>query len=166
MGRKISNKSGSKIRLIADDVKIETYKSEVSHMLYEDITRKILEACFEVSNELGVGYLESVYEKSLLGALSQKGINARRQVKLKVKFREVIVGDFSIDILVEDKILIELKVASGLSKEMYAQIINYLKATGLEIGLLINFGNPKVEYRRFDNRFKSDNGNLLANLLD
>lgn len=134
-------------------------------MLYEEITKIILETCFEVSNELGVGYLESVYEKSLLVALRQKGLSAECQVSLKVKFRGVIVGDFSIDVLVENKVLVELKVASGLSKEMYAQTINYLKATGLEVGLLVNFGKSRVEYRRFDNRFGDENKNILENLF-
>lgn len=135
-------------------------------MLYEDITKIILEACFEVSNELGVGYLESVYEKALMVALIHKGVSARRQIPLQVKFRGVIVGDFDVDVLVEEKVLIELKVASSLSKEMYAQTINYLKATGLEVGLLVNFGNPKVEYRRFDNRFGGEGKNILKTLLD
>ena len=122
-------------------------------MLYEETTGKILEACFEVSNELGSGYLESVYEKALLIALRQKGLKAINQVPLKVKFRGEIVEEFFIDILVEDKILIELKSATALTKENYAQTINYLKATGLEIGLLVNFGTPKIEYRRFVNKF-------------
>ncbi|HLM00581.1 MAG TPA: GxxExxY protein [Pyrinomonadaceae bacterium] len=122
-------------------------------MLYEDITKKILEACFEVSNELGIGYLESVYEKALLIALREKGLKAENQIPLQVKFRGEIVGEFFVDILVEDKILIELKVVNGLTKEFYAQTINYLKATGIEVGLLINFGNAKLEYRRFNNKF-------------
>ena len=133
-------------------------------MLYEDITRKILEACFEVSNELGIGYLESVYEKALMVALSQKGLKVQRQIPLQVKFRGVVVGDFSVDILVEDKILIELKVVNVLAKELYAQTLNYLKATGVEVGLLVNFGNPRVEYRRFDNKF-GEKKNILNNLL-
>lgn len=129
-------------------------------MLYEYITKKILEACFEVSNELGIGYLESVYEKSLLIALRQKGLKAENQVPLQVKFRGEIVGDFYIDILVEEKVLLELKVASGLSKENYAQTINYLKSTDIEVGLLINFGNPKIEYRRFNNKFNEQTSNF------
>lgn len=137
-----------------------------THMLYEDITKKILEACFEVSNELGIGYLESVYEKALMVALIHKGVSARRQIPLQVKFRGVIVGDFDVDVLVEEKVLIELKVASSLSKEMYAQTINYLKATELEVGLLVNFGTPKVEYRRFDNRFGGESRNILKSLLE
>jgi GxxExxY protein len=122
-------------------------------MLYEDITKEILRASFEVSNELGIGYLESVYEKALLIALRQKGLKAENQIPLQVKFRGEIVGEFFVDILVEDKILIELKVVNALTKELYAQTINYLKATGIEVGLLINFGNAKLEYRRFNNKF-------------
>lgn len=129
-------------------------------MLYDDITKKILEACFEVSNELGTGYLESVYEKSLLIALTQKGLNAKRQVPLQVRFRGENVGEFFIDILVEEKVLVELKVTGGLNKENYAQTINYLKATGIEVGLLINFGTPKIEYRRFNNQFVEPKINL------
>lgn len=131
-------------------------------MLYEDITRTILEACFEVSNELGNGYLESVYEKALLIALRQKGLIAESQVPLQVKFRDEIVGNFLVDILVEKKILMELKVANALTKEFYAQTINYLKATGIEVGLLVNFGTSKMEYRRFGNRFNKQTGILEA----
>lgn len=121
-------------------------------MLHEDLTGKILQACFEVSKELGSGFLESVYEKALLVALRQKNLQAATQVPLLVKFRGVIVGEFYADILVEGKVLVELKAVSNLTNEHYAQLLNYLKATNLEVGLLINFGNPKLEYRRFDNR--------------
>jgi len=135
-------------------------------MLYEELTGKILQACFEVSKELGIGYLESVYEESLLVALQQKGLRAENQIPLKVKFRGVEVGDFYVDVLVEGKILIELKTAQNLTNAHYAQTINYLKATGIEVGLLINFGNPKIEYRRFNNRFlessKIDIKDILA----
>lgn len=129
-------------------------------MIYEDITKKILEACFEVSNELGFGYLESVYEKALLIVLRQKGLKAENQVPLLVKFRGEVVGDFFVDILVEEKVLVELKVANSLSKENFAQIINYLKATEIEVGLLVNFGTPKIEYRRFTNKFNDVKTNL------
>ncbi len=134
-------------------------------MLYEEITGKILEACFEVSNELNIGYLESVYEKALLVALRQKGLKAENQIPLQVKFRGEVVGEFFVDVLVESKILIELKVASGLTKVNYAQTINYLKATGIEVGLLVNFGNPKIEYRRFQNKFIESNKIDIKNLL-
>jgi len=122
-------------------------------MLYEELTGKILQSCFEVSKELGAGFLESVYEKALLVALRQKGLRAENQVPLQVKFRGEIVGEFFVDVLVENKVLLELKTAANLTNEHYAQTINYLKATEIEVGLVINFGNPKLEFRRFNNRF-------------
>ena len=125
-------------------------------MLYEELTAKILEACFEVSNALGIGYIESVYENALFVALIQKGIRVERQVSLKVKFRDVIVGDFKADMIVEDKVLLELKAVDTLVKEHYAQLLNYLKTTGSDVGLVINFGNSRLQYRRFENRFRDN----------
>ncbi len=122
-------------------------------MLYEELTGKILEACFEVSNELGVGYIESVYEKALQVALIQKGLSVERQLPLKVSFRGVMVGDFSADMIVEGKVLLELKAVDAFSNRHFAQLLNYLKATGIEVGMVINFGTPKIQYRRFNNRF-------------
>jgi GxxExxY protein len=122
-------------------------------MLYEKLTKIILESCFEVSNELGIGFVESVYQNALLISLRQKGLKAEKEVVLKVKFRNVTVGEFKVDILVEDKVIIELKAVNALVSEHKAQTINYLKASEIEVGLLVNFGNPKIEYRRFDNKF-------------
>ncbi len=117
-------------------------------LLEKDLTEKIIGACFEVSNELGVGFLEGVYEKALIIALADKEIDATAQSPLKVLFRDKVVGDFYADILVEDKVIIELKAVKALSPEHEAQIINYLKATGIKVGLLINFAKPKLEWRR------------------
>lgn len=118
-------------------------------MEYQEITRKIIGCSFEVINELGSGFLESVYEKALLIALSDAGLKAVGQERLSVSFREQTVGDFVADIIVEDSVLIELKAVKTILPEHQAQIINYLKATGIDVGLLINFGNPQLEYRRF-----------------
>ena len=117
-------------------------------MLHEELTSQILEACFEVSNELGSRFLESVYEKSLMIALSHKNIAAIAQVPMKVKFRGAIVGDFFADLLVESEFIVELKAVARILSEHKAQVINYLNATGIEVGLLVNFGNPKLEYYR------------------
>lgn len=117
-------------------------------MIHQELTKKILEACFEVSNELGAGFLESVYEKALIVALGQKGLAVRSQVPLKVKFRNIIVGEFLADLMVNELVVVELKAVSRILAEHKAQVINYLKATGIEIGLLVNFGNPKLEYYR------------------
>ena len=117
-------------------------------MLHEELTSKILEACFEVINELGAGFLESVYENALLVALTHKNIQTESQVPLCVEFRGQEIGRFCADILVEGKVLLELKAVKQLLPEHQAQVINYLHATGIDVGLLINFGNPKLEYKR------------------
>ena len=118
-------------------------------LLHEELTRNILAACFEVSNELGAGFLESVYEKARLIALRQKGLDAEAQVPITISFRGQNVGQFYADIQVEKQVIIELKAVTSLMPEHKAQLINYLKAAGIEVGLLVNFGNPKLEYRRY-----------------
>lgn len=115
---------------------------------HEEITRKIIEACYEVANELGAGFLESVYEKALLVAVEEKGLRAESQVPLKVAFRGRKVGEFYADVVVEGKVVVEVKAVKKLLSEHQAQVINYLKATGMEVGLLVNFGLPKVEIKR------------------
>lgn len=119
-----------------------------------EITEQILSACFEVSNELGHGFLESVYERSLLVALAHKGLKAESQVPLQVDFRGQKVGEFFADIVVEGRILLELKAVKAVASDHIAQVLNYLKATGIEVGLLVNFGSPRLEYRRFENRLR------------
>ena len=117
-------------------------------MKHEEITKAVIGCAFEVINELGAGFLESVYEKALLLALRQKGLSAIPQHPVKVMFRAECVGDFYADILVENEVLVELKAVKAIAPEHQAQVINYLNATGIEVGLLINFGNPKLEYKR------------------
>ena len=120
-----------------------------SGLKHEQITKSVIGCAFEVINELGAGFLESVYEKALLLALRQKGLSAISQHPVKVLFRGECVGDFYADIFVEEKVIVELKAVKAVAPENQAQIINYLNATGIEVGLLINFGNPKLEYKRF-----------------
>ena len=116
------------------------------------LTGIIIGCAFQVSNELGVGFLESVYEKAMLVALKDEGITAVSQKPVEVTFRGQAVGTFFADLLVEDKVTVELKAAKAIAPEHQAQIINYLKATGIEVGLLTKFGNPKLEYKRFTRR--------------
>ncbi len=120
---------------------------------FAPLTAQILESAFEVSNELGVGFLESVYEGALFIALTDKNLRVERQVPIKVRFRNQLIGQFIADLLVEDQIIVELKAVKTLASEHSAQVLNYLKATGKPVAMLINFGSPKLEYRRFDNRF-------------
>lgn len=124
-------------------------------MRHEDITSSVIGCAFEVINELGAGFLESVYEKALLLALRHKGLSAVSQSPIRVLFRGENVGDFHADILVEGKVVVELKAVKVIASEHQAQVINYLNATGIEVGLLINFGNPRLEYRRFTRNIRS-----------
>jgi GxxExxY protein len=96
---------------------------------------------------------EFVYEKALLVALCDKGLSVERQVPLKVAFRDVVVGEFFADILVEGKIILELKSVKGLLPVHVSQVLNYLRSSKIQTGLLINFGQSRLEYRRFNNRF-------------
>lgn len=112
------------------------------------MTGSIIGVCYEVSNELGAGFLESVYQKALVLALIQKGFDVVEQPPLEVRFRGVVVGRFYPDLIVNNKVILELKAVNELIPEHTAQLINYLKATGYDTGLLVNFGRPKVECRR------------------
>jgi len=132
-------------------------------MKSHELTEVILGACFEVVNELGAGFVESVYENALLLALHQKKITAKSQVPIVVEFRGEKVGHFIADLLVEDEIIVELKAVKTLAPEHLAQTINYLKATGLETALLVNFGNKKIEYRRLHNKIEKLNGDKFDN---
>jgi GxxExxY protein len=119
---------------------------------HEEITQAIIGAAFDVINELGSGFLESVYEKAMLVALRQKGLDVLAQHPVKVMFRGHCVGDFYADLFVAGKVIVELKAVKAIAPEHQAQTINYLNATGIEVGLLINFGQPKLEYKRFTRR--------------
>src|SRR5438552_17839712 len=123
---------------------------------HSEITDKIIKVFFEVYNELGHGFLESVYERSLEIALNFLGLRVVRQIEIPVWFRGKPVGDFTADVLVEDCVLLELKAARALDSSHQAQLLNYLRATEIEVGLLLNFG-LKLEFKRliFDNPRKS-----------
>ena len=108
----------------------------------------MLGAVFEVSNTLGAGFLEKVYERALLMELSLRGIKAVPQQSFDVKYKGRAVGEYFADILVEDILVIELKCVERLANEHMAQCINYLKASGRALCLLINFQKPKVEWKR------------------
>ncbi len=115
--------------------------------LFADTTKKIINCFYKVHDELGNGFLESVYEKSLMIELSNAGLNAVNQKGLAVYYKHQLVGDFKSDIIVEDKILIEIKAVNKLASNHEAQLINYLKATKIKLGLLVNFGE-KLEFKR------------------
>ncbi|SMO81015.1 GxxExxY protein [Gracilimonas mengyeensis] len=122
-------------------------------MKHEELTEKIIECFYSVYNRLGYGFLENVYEKAMLIELKRIGLKAVRQFPISVSYRDQNVGEYFADILVENKVILELKTVRKLDKEHEYQLINYLKATDIEVGLLFNFGR-KPEFRRkvFSNR--------------
>ena len=113
-----------------------------------ELTKKIIGCAFKVYNKLGFGFLESVYEKSLLFELQREGLHAKAQEPIKVYYDNMVVGDFVADIIVNNKVLVELKSVIKLNKAHEVQLVNYLTATKIDIGLLINFGEEKVEVKR------------------
>ena len=103
---------------------------------------------YTVSNTLGIGFVEKVYENALAHTTRKSGLSVIQQYPIKVAYDGIVVGEFAADLLVENRVLVELKAVSMLKEEHTAQALNYLRATGLEICLLINFGRPKVEIKR------------------
>ena len=116
-------------------------------ILYKDLSDKVIKCFYIVYDELGGGFLESVYEKSLKIELEDMGIASENQKSVDVYYKNKLVGDFRADIVAEEKILIEIKAVSRLLPLHEAQLLNYLKATGIRIGLLVNFGE-RLEFRR------------------
>jgi GxxExxY protein len=114
-----------------------------------DLTYKINGAIFKVNKVLGIGFLEKVYENALLIELRNIGLNAKAQVPINVKYEGEIVGEYFADIVVEDKVVLELKAVVYLEKIHEAQLLNYLNATEYNIGLLVNFTYPKAIIKRF-----------------
>ena len=117
-------------------------------MNIDDITYQIRGAIFEVNRILGHGFLEKVYEKALMLELSSRGLSVANQVPLKVTYKEEIVGEYFADLLVEGRVIVEIKAVKHLLKEHQAQLLNYLKATGIHVGLLVNFTKNKAEIKR------------------
>jgi GxxExxY protein len=108
--------------------------------IHSDVTEKIISCAYDVYNKLGFGFLEKVYENALMIKLGEKGLSASQQSPVNVTFEGTLVGEYFADILVDNKVIVELKAVSELSKIHEVQLVNYLKATGIKIGLLINFG--------------------------
>jgi GxxExxY protein len=136
-------------------------KPNENNYLYSDLTKEIISAAFNVFDTLGFGFMESVYEKALFHQLNKKGLLTIRQKAISVHFDEVLVGDFRADIIVEDKVIIEVKAVEKLHEIHEVQLVNYLKATDIEVGLLINFGK-KIQFKRkiFTNDLKNPNPRL------
>ena len=118
-------------------------------MKEDELTYEINGTVYEVNKVLGPGFLEKVYENALLHELRNRGFRAENQVPITVEYKGAVVGEFFADILVEDKVILEIKAVERLLKAHEAQILNYLKATGKKVGMLINFTHPRAEIKRF-----------------
>jgi len=121
-------------------------------MKYQELTENIIKAAYTVHNTLGYGFLEKVYQNALVIELAKRGIKADSEKPIKVFYEGQIVGDYLCDLIVDDKVILELKAVRELNDIHEVQLVNYLKATGVEVGLLINFGpSVKIKRRVFDN---------------
>ncbi len=119
----------------------------MNELLHKDLTGAILKLFYEVYNELGYGFLEKVYQNALFHELKAKGYEVEVQKRITVYYKEIVVGEYFADIIVNNCVILELKAAENLSKEHHFQLINYLKGTDCEVGLLLNFGK-KPEFIR------------------
>ena|SRR3989304_1101134 len=118
-----------------------------------EITEKIIGCAYQVANSLGCGFLEKVYENAVAHELRKAGLTTEQQRSIQVRYDGAVVGDYVADLLVEGSVLVELKAVKSLDDIHFSQCVNYLKATGLKVCLLINFGAPKVQIKRLVNRF-------------
>jgi GxxExxY protein len=117
-------------------------------MVDEDLTGKVIGCAMDVHRELGPGYLEKVYENALAFAIQSCGLSVDQQVAIPAHFRGVVVGDFVADLIVEGRLIVELKAVSGLLPVHEAQLVSYLKSTGIDMGLLMNFGTSSLQFKR------------------
>ena len=121
---------------------------EKSRVIHKDLSYEIMSAAMQVHNTLGCGFLEKMYENALVIELRKRGVKCERQKPLQVFYGKHIVGDYAADILVENKVILELKVTKEILDIHKAQVINYLKATGLKLGIILNFAQPRLRYQR------------------
>ena len=128
-------------------------------LLHKDITDKIIKAFYKVYNELGFGFLEKVYQNALFLELISMDLYCEKQKQIKVHYNGQIIGEYFADLIVNNRVIIELKAAETLVKEHELQLINYLKATEIEVGLLLNFGNHPQFKRKF---FTNDKKKIIT----
>ncbi|MGB5158168.1 MAG: GxxExxY protein [Desulfobacterales bacterium] len=114
----------------------------------DGLTHKVIGCAYLVYNKLGFGFLESVYRKAMVIEIEASGLRVQQETPLKVHYRDQIIGDFFADLLVEDELIVELKSVERLGKVHEAQLVNYLVATGIDVGLLINFNSTGVDIKR------------------
>jgi len=124
-------------------------------MKYKELSEKIIHVFYKVYNTLGYGFLEKVYESAMIIELKKIGLECKNQFPIKVFYENEIIGEYYADLFIEQKIIVELKAIKALTKQNEAQLLNYLTATNVEVGLLLNFGEkPEFKRKIFDNEYK------------
>jgi GxxExxY protein len=118
-------------------------------LIHDAVTEQIIGVAFEVHSVLGYGFLEKVYQRAMQTELLRRGLGVELESHITVLYKGINVGDYIADLLVDGKVIVELKVASDYNSADEAQLLNELKATGIKVGLLVNFGRRKVEFKRF-----------------
>jgi len=121
----------------------------MNERIYGELTYKIIGIAMKVHSDLGSGFLEKVYENAMLVLLNKENIISEQQKEISINYCGQNIGNYTADILIDKKIIVELKTVDKLTDIHSAQLLNYLKATGIKVGLLINFKNSKLEYKRF-----------------
>ena len=135
----------------------------MENLLHYDITSEIIKAFYKVYNSLGYGFLEKVYENAMAFELEERGLVVQTQLPIKVFYNSREAGEYFADLVVENKVINEIKTAAAIDKAHEAQLLNYLKATGVEVGLILNFGQ-KAEYKR--KVFANQKKGLISRLLN
>ena len=131
-------------------------------LLHGDLTRAVIGAFFEVYNELGYGFVEAVYQRALSIALVQRGLHAELERQVSVEFRGVTIGEYRPDLIVDSKVIVECKVAAKILPAHETQLLNYLKATGINVGLILNFGSEPTFRRMLLTATRPGNGVIRA----
>ena len=134
-----------------DETRMAEFEGEMhpQKLLYREVTEAVIGAAFEVHRVLGYGFLERVYQRALQAELVRAGWKTEIEASIVVRYKGILVGEYAADLVVEGKVVVELKVAPDYNAFDEAQLLNELKATGFEVGLLINFGRAKMQFKRF-----------------
>ncbi len=127
---------------------LEAGEGHPCHLLHRETTEKIIGAAFEVHQQLGYGFLERVYQRALQVELLRRGATAEIEKRIQVLYKNVVVGDYDADLLVDGCVIVEIKIAAEYDKRDEAQLLNELKATGIKVGLVVNFGRTTLAYKR------------------
>jgi GxxExxY protein len=127
--------------------------ADVRQLVVNEVTSRVIECAYRVSNSMGAGFLEKVYENALAVELRHAGVAFTQQPPFLVRYRQEVVGEYIPDFVVADAIVVEIKALDALNRIHHAQCLNYLRATGLNVGLVLNFGTPRLEIKRLVWRF-------------